>query len=170
MRYKLVMALFLALDATAAAAQSDDRWDSSDRWDRFVAEADSIGPVAPFARAARSVRCGPGVQVADSVELSGALTEFIFARYSTRTRGMFDHMYNWFGRGSVRLALLAVECEPDNGRPYVLVLERDHRYFYAVFSLRERPTYSTVRFRSATGEWQLYLWDPQRRTFAPNVS
>ena len=45
------------------------------------------------------------------------------------------------------------------------MLERDHRYFYLVFSLRERPGYEALSFLTRSGDWRPFRWDPARRTF-----
>ena len=69
--------------------------------------------------------------------------------------------------GAARFAVRHVLCHEEGGHPYTFVLERDHRYFYLVFSLREHPTYEALAFRSRSGDWRPFLWDPARRTFAP---
>jgi hypothetical protein len=151
-------ALFLALDAAAARAQADP-------WHRLVAEADSVGPDTPHFAPSRWLECGAGVERADSVQVSGGPEGFLFARRSMRTRGYFDYQ-DLPPAGAARFAVRSVLCHEEGGHPYTFVLERDHRYFYMVFSLRKKPTYEALAFRSGAGDWRPFLWDPARRTFA----
>jgi hypothetical protein len=45
------------------------------------------------------------------------------------------------------------------------VLERDGRWFYLVFALREWSTYEALKLRTETGEWRPFRWDRERRAF-----
>ena len=150
-------ALFLALDAAAAPAQAGS-------WHRLVAGADSVGPETPRFAPSRWIECGAGVERADSVQVAGGSEEFLFARRSMRTRGYFDYQ-DLPPAGAARFAVRHVLCHEEGGHPYTFVLERDHRYFYLVFSLRENPTYEALAFRSRAGDWRPFLWDPAHRTF-----
>jgi hypothetical protein len=152
--------LALALSAASASAQADS-------WDRLVAEADSIGPETPRVAPGPSIACGPGVETPDSVQVFGSTEsdEFLFARRSLRTRGYFSYLEPP-STGSGRFALRNVLCDPDGKRPRTFVLERDHRYFYLVFSLRHDPDYGALTFRSGSGEWQPFRWAPDHRTFS----
>jgi hypothetical protein len=152
--------LALAFSASAASAQADS-------WDRLVAEADSIGAETPRFAPSRWTACGPGVETPDSVQVSGAggSEEFLFARRSLRTRGYFSYLEPP-STGSGRFALRNILCDQEEERPRTFVLERDHRYFYLVFSLRENPDYRALTFRSGSGEWQPFRWAPDHRTFS----
>lgn len=152
--------LALALSAAGASAQADS-------WDRLVAEADSIGPETPRFAPSRWIACGPGVQAPDSVQVSGSggSHEFLFARRSLRTRGYFSYLEPP-PTGSGRFALRNILCDRRGERPRTFVLERDHRYFYLVFSLRHDPDYRALTFRSGSGEWRPFRWSSDHRTFA----
>lgn len=151
------LALALGLSAGAAPAQTDP-------WQRLVAEADSVGPVTPRVAPTRWTACGPGVQAADSVQVSGGSGDFILSRRSLRTRGYFSSV-DPPATGAGRFALRHILCDQERGYPLTFVLERDHRYFYLVFSIREPPSYAALAFRSASGAWRPFRWDAERRTF-----
>lgn len=155
-------ALLLALDAAAAPAQADP-------WHRLVAGADSVGPETPRFAPGRWIECGEGVERPDSVQVSGGSEELLFARRSMRTRGYFDYR-DLPATGAARFAVRNVLCHEEGGHPHTFVLERDHRYFYLVFSLREHPTYDALAFLTRRGSWEPFLWDPARRTFAARES
>ena len=129
----------LAACATALIAGSAHAQD--DPWRRLVVEADSIGPETPRFAPSRWTPCA-ATPAADSVRVAGPSDEFLFGRRSLRTRGMFT-----YGEvpdtGAGTFALRAVLCG-ETGRPLTFVLERDHRYFYLVFSLRDVPSYRAV--------------------------
>jgi hypothetical protein len=133
-------------------------------WEELVAQADSFA-VTPAMLTGPSVACGPGVEVRDSVEVSAPGEEFLFKARSARTRGYFTSV-DVPEHGSGRFALRRMRCD-STGRPLELLVERSHRYFYLRFSLRPRPTYSALRFRSGGGTWEAFAWDPRRRAFAP---
>lgn len=152
--------LALAFSAAAASAQADP-------WDRLVSEADSIGAETPRIAPGPSIACGPGVETPDSVQVSGSAgsEEFLLGQRSLRTRGYFTYP-GLPSTGSGRFALRRILCDPEGARPRTFVLERDHRYFYLVFSLRPDPDYRALTFRSAAGEWRPFRWAPDHRTFA----
>jgi hypothetical protein len=154
-------AVLLALASSAATASAQ-----ADAWDRLVAEADSIGPETPRFAPSPWIDCGPGVETPDSVQVSGSAKadEFMFGQRSLRTRGYFTYP-GTPSTGSGRFAVRRILCDPAGERPRTFVLERDHRYFYLVFSLRPDPQYRALTFRSAAGEWQAFRWAPDRRTF-----
>jgi hypothetical protein len=159
MMRRLCIALALAMAATSADAQND-------AWSRMVAESDSVGDTTPHWAPGRMLDCGPGVPIADSVQVAGGESkEFLFARRSLRTRGMFSYLDPPAGAG--RFELRAIYCHEPGGHPFSFILERDHRYFYLVYSLTERPTYADVLFRSPAGEWRPYFWDASARTLGP---
>gem|GEM_PF-4001744 len=135
-------------------------------WERLAAEADSIGPETPQFAPGRGIACGPGVQTADSVQVAGSPgpDEFLMAYRSLRTRGYFSYV-DPPSTGAGRFALRHILCDRDGERPRTFVLERDHRYFYLVFSLREDPAYQALTFRSGTGAWRPFRWAPDQRTF-----
>lgn len=151
--------LALAFNAGAASAQAD-------AWDRLVAEADSIGPETPRFAPSHWIDCGPGVQAPDSVQVSGSagFDEFLFAQRSLRTRGYFSYLEPP-STGSGRFAVRHILCNQEGERPHTFVLERDHRYFYLVFSLRDDPDYRALTFRSGSSAWQSFRWAPDHRTF-----
>ena len=127
--------LALAAHAGSARAQADDPWR------RLVLEADSIGPETPGFAPSRWTPCAatPG---ADSVRVTVPSEEFLFARRSLRTRGMFT--YAELPRtGSGTFALRAILCD-EAGRPLTFVVEREHRYFYLTFSVQTAPTYRAL--------------------------
>lgn len=152
--------LAIAFSAAAASAQADS-------WDRLVAEADSIGAETPRVAPGPWIDCGPGVETPDSVQVSGSARpeEFLFGQRSLRTRGYFTYPV-LPSKGSGRFAVRHILCEQKGERPRTFVLERDHRYFYLVFSLRPDPQYGALTFRSAAGEWQSFRWAPDHRTFS----
>lgn len=135
-------------------------------WGRLIAAADSIGPETPAVTPARTVACGAGVQLADSVQVSGgSAREFLFASRSLRTRGNFSHPV-LPSSGSGRFALREIQCD-ETGRPFTFVLERDHRYFYLIFSLRDLPTFQGVTFFTDAGGWSCFRWEASTGSFAP---
>lgn len=152
--------LALAFSAAGASAQADS-------WDRLIAEADSIGPETPRFAPSRWIACGPGVETPDSVQVSGSggPDEFLFAQRSLRTRGYFSYL-ELPSTGSGRFALRNILCDQEGDHPRTFVLERNHRYFYLVFSLRDDPGYRALSFRSGSGEWQAFRWAPHQRTFS----
>lgn len=152
--------LALAFSAADAPAQADP-------WKRMVAEADSIGPETPRFAPGRWIDCGPGVETPDSVQVSGSgeSDEFLFAQRSLRTRGYFTYP-ELPSTGSGRFALRHILCDQVGDRPRTFVLERDHRYFYLVFSLRDDPDYRALTFRSGSGAWRAFRWASEHRTFA----
>lgn len=156
---RLAVAFALVAGAAPAAAQTDP-------WQRWVAEADSVGPETPPFAPSPWIACGPGVQAPDSVQVSGGSGDFLFARRSLRTRGYFSYG-DPPATGAGRFALRQVLCDETRGHPLTFVLERDHRYFYLVFVLRASPSYGALAFRSGSGAWQPFRWAPERRTFAP---
>lgn len=156
---RLCITLALVMTATSANAQPDG-------WSRMVAESDSVGATTPHWAPGRKLDCGPGVTGADSVEVAGGESrEFLFARRSLRTRGMFSYLDPPAGAG--RFALRAIYCHEPAGHPFTFILERDHRYFYLVYSLTQHPTYAGVLFRSPAGEWRPHVWDASARSLAP---
>ena len=159
MTRRLCIALALATAATPAAAQED-------AWSRMVAASDSVGAETPHWAPGRMLNCGPGVAGADSVEVAGGeSSEFLFARRSLRTRGRFSYLDPPAGAG--RFSLRAIYCHEPAGHPFSFILERDHRYFYLVYSLTDRPTYAELLFRSPAGAWRPHVWDASARTLAP---
>src|SRR5687768_1611073 len=115
-------------------------WAQDDPWAALVVQADSLGPETPPVLPTRRLACGPGVQRPDSIRVSGRDPEFLFATTSRRTRGYFQYL-TVPEAGTGTFAVRELYCD-DQGRPYTFVLERDHRYFFAIFSLREIFTYS----------------------------
>lgn len=126
----------LAVSAAAGSARAQD-----DPWLRLVLEADSIGPETPGFAPSRWTPCA-ATPAADSVRVSGPSDEFLFGVRSLRTRGMFTYR-ELPDTGSGTFALRAILCD-EAGRPLTFVLERDHRYFYLVFSIRAVPDYRAL--------------------------
>lgn len=152
----------LSLLAMAAADAADAQEGS---WAELIATADSIGPVERLMRPGRDFPCGAGVQLADSVQVAVTPREFLFAARSLRTRGAFTHPVLPVS-GSGRFALREIRCD-ESGRPLTFVLERDHRYFFAVFSLRESPTFHALTFYTRSGEWACFRWESSTGRFSP---
>lgn len=152
------VALALAATDVTAAAQEDP-------WRRLVSESDSIGPETPDFAPTPWTACAPGVRAADSLEVAGGPAEFLLARRSLRTRGYFTYAEPP-AAGAGRFALRAVLCDQVPERPTTFGLERDGRWFYLVFALREWSTYEALKLRTGAGEWRRFLWDAERRTFA----
>ena len=140
---------------------------TGDPWHRLVAEADSIGPETPLFAPSRWIACGSGVESPDSVQVSAESAEFLFAQRSLRTRGSFIY-FDPPSTGAGRFALRHILCEHEQGLPRTFVLERNHRYFYLVFSLREYPSYAALTFRMPSGAWRPFRWDPDRH-IAPKL-
>ncbi|HUR92468.1 MAG TPA: hypothetical protein VMY38_07320 [Gemmatimonadaceae bacterium] len=157
-RWCTVLLSLIAAFPLAAGAQDDP-------WARLVAEADSLGPQTPRMLPTRRIECGPGVQRADSMRISGRPAEFLLATTSRRTRGYFQYL-TVPSTGTGTFAIREVYCDGE-GRPYTFVLERDHRYFFLIFSLRDLPTYSGVRFLTGDQPWSCRRWDQASRRFDP---
>lgn len=136
----------LAVLATAAAGNAHAQ---DDPWRRLVLEADSIGPETPRFAPSRWTPCS-ATPVADSVRVAGPSDGFLVGRRSLRTRGMFTYV-ELPDTGSGTFALRAILCD-EKGRPLTFVLERDHRYFYLVFSLREVPSYRSLTLLNANAQ------------------
>lgn len=148
----LVKPWFLALLVLVAFAGSARAQD--DPWVRLVLEADSIGPETPRFAPSRWTPCS-ATPSADSVRVAGASDDFLVGVRSLRTRGMFSYR-ELPTTGSGTFALRAVLCD-ESGRPLTFVLERDHRYFYLVFSLRADPDYSALTLFTA-GPRSCFRW------------
>jgi hypothetical protein len=84
-RHWMLPLLALAALAGSARAQADDPWR------RLVVEADSIGPETPRFAPSRWTPCAAATG-ADSVRVTGQSDEFLFAKRSLRTRGMFTYL------------------------------------------------------------------------------
>lgn len=148
-----------AIGAASSTGQAQD-----DAWRTLVQEADSIGPETPAFAPSSWTPCA-SAPAADSVRLSGPSDEFLFAARSRRTRGYFAYR-DVPENGSGSFALRAILCDEDTGRPRTFVLERDQRYFYVVFPLREVSSYDAVTlFSSGTGTCLRWAAAPGR--FAP---
>lgn len=160
-RLAIAVVLAMAIDAGTLGAQETP-------WTRLVAEADSIGPDMPRVAPSRWIECGPGVQRTDSVQVSPSTEQFLFATRSLRTRGYFSYL-DVPDAGSGRFAVRAILCDEGAGRPLTFVLERNHRYFYLVFSLRENPTYESLVFFRGPGDSSCFRWDPTSRRFSPGA-
>ena len=106
------------------------------------------------------------VQRADSVQIAGGFDNFLFAQRSLRTRGIVTYV-DMPGGGTGRFALREILCDEPDGRPRTFVLERDHRYFYAIFSIREIPSYEALTFLVGPDDWRPSEWDAEQRTFLP---
>jgi hypothetical protein len=156
-----VATVAIALTPSAATTQEGD-------WQRRIAEADSIEPEPPDVDPSPGAACGPGVELSDSVQVSGPADEFLSRAASLRTAGYFTR-FRFPDEGAGRFALLRVTCDPETGRPVHFTLERDHRYFYLGFILRAWPTFHALRFRSPAGTWEAFRWDTERRTFSAQV-
>lgn len=152
--------------AALAAAGSVETAHAQDKpWRRLVAEADSIGPDTPLFAPSRWTPCTQA-PAADSLRVTGPTEEFLFGTRSLRTRGMFSY-FDLPATGSGTFALRAILCDDDTGKPLTFVLERDHRYFYLVFSLRDMPTYRALTLFTRTGPGSCFRWDPESSRFAP---
>lgn len=151
----------LAVLATAAAAGNARAQD--DPWRRLVLEADSIGPETPRFAPSRWTPCA-ATPAADSVRVTGPSDEFLFGRRSLRTRGAFTYS-KVPDTGSGTFALRAILCG-ETGRPLTFVLERDHRYFYLVFSLREVPSYRSVALLTVNPQ-ACWRWAGEHGRFLP---
>lgn len=150
----------LAVAALAEAAQAQD-----DAWRRLVLEADSIGPETPPMAPSRWTPCA-SAPVADSLRLSGSTDEFLFAVRSLRTRGYFSYREPP-PTGSATFALRAILCDERTGRPLTFVLEREHRYFYLVFSTREVSSYRSLTLFTGSSPGSCLRWTPELGRFAP---
>lgn len=157
-RWCLVFLSLIAASPIVARAQDD-------AWAQLVAEADSLGPQTPRMLPTRRIECGPEVQRPDSMKVTGRSVEFLLATRSRRTRGYFRYL-DVPSAGTGTFAIREVYCNAE-GRPHTFVLERDHRYFFLIFSLREHPTFSGVRFLTREGPWSCRRWDQESRRFDP---
>lgn len=146
----------LAFAAVAGSARAQD-----DPWLRLVLEADSIGPETPSFAPSRWTPCA-ATPAADSVRVSGPSDEFLFGVRSLRTRGMFNYG-ELPDTGSGTFALRAILCD-DTERPLTFVLERDHRYFYLIFSLREVTRYRAVTLFTGSPR-SCFRWAEEQRLF-----
>jgi hypothetical protein len=147
----------LAVTATAGRVRAQD-----DPWRALVAEADSIGPETPRMAPSAWTPCA-GVPAADSARVTPPADEFLFAARSLRTRGLFSYVELPVA-GSGTFALRAILCD-ERGRPLTVVLERDHRYFYLVFSLRAVPSYRALTLLSADRR-RCWRWREEHGRFA----
>lgn len=147
-----------AVVAVAGSARAQD-----DPWLRLVLEADSIGPETPRFAPSRWTPC-VATPVADSVRVAGPSDEFLVGRRSLRTRGMFTYV-ELPDTGSGTFALRAILCD-ESGRPLTFVLERDHRYFYLVFSLREVSSYRAVTLFTGSPR-SCFRWAEEHGRFSP---
>ena len=152
--------LLVLIAASPLAARAQD-----DPWARLVADADSVGPDTPRLLPSRRIQCGVGVQRLDSIQVTGEAVEFLLATRSRRTRGYFRYL-TVPRDGTGTFAIREVYCDAA-GHPYTFVLERNHRYFFLMFSLRDLPTYSGVKFLAGQGPWGCRKWDPESRRFDP---
>ncbi len=159
LRCVVAVGFLFALDASAARAQAVS-------WARLVAESDSVGPEAPRIRPGPWEACGPGVQVTDSVRVAAGSEPYLLARASLRTRGVVTYADPPL-HGEGRFALHRVLCDPQGGRPRAFVVERDHRWLYLTFHLRDAPSYDALRFFSGSARPRPFHWDPARATFQP---
>lgn len=150
-----ILALLAALVVAGSARAQDDPWA------RLVLEADSIGPETPRFAPSRWTPC-PATPAADSVRVAGPSDEFLFSARSLRTRGMFTSVEVPDAGGS--FALRAILCD-EAGRPLTLVVERDHRFFYLVFSLRAVPSYRALTLFSGS-RGTCFRWSEEHRSFA----
>ena len=160
---RFVGAGILAGFAFAAVAGTAAAQDNS--WPTLIQEADSIGPETPAFAPSRWTPCAP-VLAADSVRVAGPADEFLFAVRSLRTRGYFSYREPP-EMGSASFALRAILCDEETGRPRTFVLERDHRYFYLVFSLRDVPTYRAVTLFTGSASGSCLRWAPEPGRFGP---
>lgn len=160
-RWSTLLLSLIAAFPIVAQAQDDP-------WARLVADADSLGPRTPRMLPSRRIECGPGVQRADSMLVSARPVEFLLATTSRRTRGNFRYLTvpsTVPSTGTGTFAIREIYCDGE-GRPHTFVLERDHRYFFLIFSLRDLPTYSGVRFLTGEEPWSCRRWDQASRRFA----
>ena len=143
----------LASVLAPAAAPAQGHWPRT--WEELYAAADSVGPEAARVAPTRWRECPPQLPRSDSLRVTGSSGEFWLASRSLRTRGYFT---SWEvpTEGTGEFALLHVLCHTEEGFPYTFVLERDHRYFYLVFALRESPTWSGISIRREDGSWAAY--------------
>jgi hypothetical protein len=148
----------LAIAAAAGSARAQD-----DPWARLVLEADSIGPETPRFAPSRWTPCA-ATPAADSVRVVGQSDEFLVGRRSLRTRGMFTYG-ELPDTGSGTFALRAILCN-ETGRPLTFVLERDHRYFYLVFSLRDVSSYRAVTLFTESPR-SCFRWAEEHGRFSP---
>lgn len=153
----------LAGFAFAAVAETAHAQD--DPWRTLILEADSIGPETPWMAPSRWTPCAAPV-AADSVRLSGPADEFLFAARSLRTRGYFSYREPP-ETGSASFALRAILCDEETGWPQTFVLERDHRYFYVIFSLRAVSSYSAVTLFTGSGLRSCFRWAAEPARFGP---
>jgi hypothetical protein len=149
----------------SALVAADGTGAQESAWAELIAAADSIGPVPPLVSAAPDFPCGAGVQRADSVRVSAAPREFLFAARSLRTRGVFTHPI-LPATGAGTFALREIRCD-EHGRPLTFELEREHRYFLVVFSLQESPTFQALTFLTMSGEWTCFRWQSGAARFSP---
>lgn len=150
----------LAVTVIPGPARAQD-----DAWRTLVLEADSIGPVTPRFAPTRWTPCADA-PAADSLRLSGPADEFMLSSRSLRTRGYFTFA-ELPDAGSGTFALRAILCDEESRRPLTFVLERDHRYFYLIFSLREVSSYRGVTLFSGSAPESCYRWAPDPGRFAP---
>lgn len=151
-----ILAALALTGATGSARAQNDPWRS------LVADADSIGPETPRVAPSRWTPCS-GVPAADSARVTPPADEFLFGTRSLRTRGLFS--FEELPRaGSGAFALRAILCD-ERGRPLTVVLERDHRYFYLVFSLRALPGYRALTLFSGDGS-RCWRWDEEYGRFS----
>ena len=160
---RFVSAWILAGFALAAVAERASA--QGDTWRTLIQEADSIGPETPAFAPSRWTPCA-AVLAADSVRVAGPADEFLFAARSLRTRGYFSYR-EVPELGSASFALRAILCDGETGRPLTFVLERDHRYFYLVFSLRDVPTYRAVTLFTGSASGSCLRWAPEPGRFGP---
>ena len=160
---KFVSAGIIAGFALAAVAAPAPAQDNS--WRALIQEADSIGPETPAFAPSRWRLCAP-VLAADSVRVAGPADEFLFAVRSLRTRGYFSYREPP-ETGSASFALRAVLCDEETGRPLTFVLERDHRYFYLVFSIREESSYRALTLFTGSPAGSCLRWAPEPGRFGP---
>ena len=160
---RFVSAWVLAGFALAAVAERASA--QGDTWRTLIQEADSIGPETPAFAPSRETPCA-AVLAADSVRVTGPGDEFLFAVRSLRTRGYFSYR-EVPALGSASFALRAILCDEETGRPLTFVLERDHRYFYLVFSIREVPTYRALTLFSGSPPGSCLRWAPDLGRFGP---
>ena len=154
----IIAGLAIAADARTAPAQ--DR-----SWRTLIQEADSIGPETPRFAPSRWTPC-VGTPAADSVRVSGPSDEFLLGIRSLRTRGMFTYA-ELPEAGSGSFALRAILCDEETGRPRTFVLERDHRYFYLVFSLREVSSYRALTLFTGSTPQSCLRWATELARFGP---
>lgn len=157
---RAAIAAGFALAALAGSARAQD-----DPWRTLVLEVDSIGPETPRFAPSRWTPC-VGTPAADSVRVAGPSDEFLVGSRSLRTRGMFSYV-ELPASGSGTFALRAMLCDEETGRPRTFVLERDHRYFYLVFSLREVSSYQALTLFTGTSPRSCLRWAAEGGRFGP---